>query len=439
MEAVHNRDPLGISFCVQLTDFVFKWHKMWIPLYLIYISVLLFALNDAVLGVRPSIRASKRPPQNSMAEDVVPSHGSAPLTRKCFTETTKSIKIPVWPVWGGVFAQLAEWMGATAVSESILRSVGGRVIPITLGDAELSPFLLLAHHMHSFTPFDPTRQIVNAIQPEGFPAHPHAGFSTVTITIEGGLRHRDSSGESSSYGDGDVQFMNAGAGIVHEEMWDVAPPGREMHQRIEIYQVWVNSPLDKKFLPSQTHLLSAADVVAVPVEGGEIKLISGDLQVNGREYTSEGSSYLLSRCCIATMSLPKGVSVDIEASRGDSCAMYIRTGSAVAYPSDGPALPGDLVKFSTGAGEEGERTVFEVQAGDRGLEALLLIGEPLREPALMRGPFVQASEEAFARAAQPFQLLGGDLFWDHTIKDAQWEEHIARYNLPRVIEQLSQY
>ncbi len=353
---------------------------------------------------------------------------------KGFVERTKPIKIPVWPVWGGVAAQIFEWAGTQAISQAILKSVGGRVVPITLKDADLSPFLLLAHHTHSFTPYDPTRQIVNAIQPEGFPAHPHAGFSTVTVTIEGGLRHRDSSGESSSYGDGDVQFMNAGSGIVHEEMWDVSPPGSEKHQRIEIYQLWVNSPLDKKFMPSETNLLSNEDVRVIPVgEGGEIKLISGDLQVDDVEYGCKGTDFLLSRCCIALVSLPKGAIIDIAADSGDSCALYIRQGSAVVSKNEEVTLPGEIVKLSPSEGGT------SVHVGEMGLEALLLIGEPLRgQPALMRGPFVQASEEGLAKAARPFQLIGSDLFWDFTISDAQWKEHIQRHNLPRVIEQLTQ-
>ena len=71
----------------------------------------------------------------------------------------------------------------------------------------LSPFLLLVHHQHSFMPFDPTRTITNLFLPEGFPAHPHSGFSTVTITIDGGLKHRDSEGIIMDYGDGDTQCM----------------------------------------------------------------------------------------------------------------------------------------------------------------------------------------------------------------------------------------
>lgn len=67
------------------------------------------------------------------------------------------IKLPVWPVWSGVIAQCFDWLKSPSVSESIISTIGGRVVPITLSSLDVSPFLLLAHHTHSFTPLDPVR------------------------------------------------------------------------------------------------------------------------------------------------------------------------------------------------------------------------------------------------------------------------------------------
>ena len=131
------------------------------------------------------------------------------------------IRLPVWPVYGGVFAQIFDWLGFPKLSSSVLSNIGGRVVPMQLGSDSLSPFLLLVHHTHSFTPFDPMRPVTNLLLPEGFPAHPHSGFGTLTITLKGGLRHRDSEGIQMKYGDGDAQWMSAGRGVIHEEMWDV--------------------------------------------------------------------------------------------------------------------------------------------------------------------------------------------------------------------------
>ena len=67
------------------------------------------------------------------------------------------IKLPVWPVWSGVIAQCFDWLKAPQISEAITSSLGGRVVPISLSNLDVSPFLLLAHHSHSFTPLDPVR------------------------------------------------------------------------------------------------------------------------------------------------------------------------------------------------------------------------------------------------------------------------------------------
>jgi redox-sensitive bicupin YhaK (pirin superfamily) len=127
-------------------------------------------------------------------------------------------------------------MGMRRLAASVLDGVGGRVVPTSFG-AELSPFLLLAHHTHSFTPFDPTRQIVNLVQPEGFPAHLTRGF----ILSQSRLREVVGSGTEIRLANpvgmptGDTQFMRAGSGILHEEMWDIDD---SRHTGIEIYQLW---------------------------------------------------------------------------------------------------------------------------------------------------------------------------------------------------------
>jgi hypothetical protein len=73
------------------------------------------------------------------------------------TAIHQPIKLPVWPVWSGVIAQCFDWLKAPQISESITSSIGGRVVPITLSSLDVSPFMLLAHHSHSFTPLDPVR------------------------------------------------------------------------------------------------------------------------------------------------------------------------------------------------------------------------------------------------------------------------------------------
>ena len=91
------------------------------------------------------------------------------------------LKLPVWPIWSGVIAQVADWVGLHSVVNTLVNTVGGRVIPMQLLGFETSPFLMLVHHSHSFSPFDPFRYLTRLLLPEGFPAHPHAGFDTGTV------------------------------------------------------------------------------------------------------------------------------------------------------------------------------------------------------------------------------------------------------------------
>lgn len=147
-----------------------------------------------------------------------------------------SPRLPVWPVWAGVAAQLLDWLGQPGLSSRLVEAVGGRVVPMDLVSPETSPFLLLVHHTHSFMPLDPLRLATTLLLPEGFPAHPHSGFDTVTYCMEGGLRHRDSEGLKMTYGDGDTQWMRAGRGVIHEEMWDTGSYWK--FKKIEIFQLW---------------------------------------------------------------------------------------------------------------------------------------------------------------------------------------------------------
>ena len=154
-----------------------------------------------------------------------------------------TLRLPIWPVYGGVLAQVADWLGLKGASRSILDGIGGRVIPMQLNGERAfadSRLLLLVHHKHSFTKGDPFRALTRLLMPEGFPAHGHSGLMTVTMTREGGagLAHRDSEGLSQDYGGGDVQWMKSGRGILHEEMWSPCRAQERLKEDVELYQLW---------------------------------------------------------------------------------------------------------------------------------------------------------------------------------------------------------
>ena len=122
---------------------------------------------------------------------------------------------------------------------------GGRVTPMFFED-QSSPVILCVHHNHRFNRLNPSHWITKQVLPEGFPAHPHAGFETITIVKRGGMAHRDSVGNAETYGegrDGSSQWMRAGKGIIHEEMWC---HGGYTAPNQELYQIWVDSPSSEK-------------------------------------------------------------------------------------------------------------------------------------------------------------------------------------------------
>ena len=327
-----------------------------------------------------------------------------PSSSAASAQIHRPVKLPVWPVAAGVVAQVFDWLGQPKLSEAVVANIGGRVVPITLSELNVSPFLLLAHHSHSFTPFDPFRAATRLFLPEGFPAHPHSGFDTVTITMTGGLRHRDSEGIQMSYGDGDVQWMRAGRGVIHEEMWDV-DAANERHQRIEIFQLWVNLPKSAKFDEPAVHHLRNRDLPECSLgHGVTLKVICGTIV--GGEETVSGPGTAISRSPVnilqlraaqggATAVLRRADSGSDSGSNSKSdsgeCSVtvYVRRGSLLVGADEVRA--GDVAVYRLGRAGAGAGVpeYVEVTAGPDGLDALVLTAAPIDERVLWSGPLVQ--------------------------------------------------
>ena len=368
----------------------------------------------------------------------------------------KTLKLPVWPVWAGTAAIVADVLHLPKLSEKIVDNLGGRVVPISLKyeqmpistDNELSPFLLLAHHTHSFTPFDPFRAITKFLLPEGFPAHPHAGFDTVTYCISGGLKHRDSEGFKMSYGDGDVQWMRAGKGVIHEEMWDLE--GHDLkHKGIELFQLWVNLPTASKKNAPAVHLLRKEDmqILRDQTNSLEVRVIAGEVSLSNQEndqvdsVRGAGNSIAASPIHILHVTLKRSdrvLSVSIPEDF-DSVFVYIRRGSLlvrnVESDSEEEVHSFDSVIYLPSKGRQNDvidfpvRNSFELKSGVDGFDGLILIGKPLKERVLWRGPFVQSDEESLYEAARTFEELGNQAFWEHELDDARWKQHCERLKL----------
>ena len=135
-------------------------------------------------------------------------------------------------------------------------------------DAEISPFILLDYAGPKEFPPSPT--------PHGVGEHPHRGFETVTVVYQGEVEHRDSAGNSGRIGPGDVQWMTAASGVVHEEMHsaEFTRRGGTMHG----VQLWVNLPAKDKMSPPRYQTLMAGDIPSVTLPGGRARIVAGTLQ-----------------------------------------------------------------------------------------------------------------------------------------------------------------
>lgn len=329
-------------------------------------------------------------------------------------------RLPVWPVLNGLFTTLLDLVGLRAAATWIEARVGGRVAPMMFNAAESDPFILLVHHRHRFDGWDPIRPLFRLLLPEGFPAHPHRGFETVTITLQGGLTHRDSFGVKQTYGDGDVQWLTAGRGMLHEEMWAPDADGRA-----ELYQLWVNLPRTAKFAPPKVQVLGTGPVATAPVP----RVTLGELAVDviaGEVAGAHSPATTHSAMTILRVYIPAGGTGVVPVPSTHTCLVYVREGEIVLGPSGAetpvPAL--HLASLTPGGFGVAVRAT-----GGAAAEILLLAGEPLREPVVASGTWVMNTQQELQDADRDYAAGRMGVPWDHRLTDTEWKEWLASHRL----------
>src|SRR4030067_3750447 len=216
----------------------------------------------------------------------------------------------------------------------------------------------------------------------GFPWHPHRGIETVTYMIRGVVEHGDSIGNKGSIQSGDVQWMTAGNGILHQEM-----PQR-YDGMFQGFQLWVNLPASKKMMdPRYRDIKSDQIPVAKISEGVEAKVIAGDVAgVKGPVRD------LVVRTEYLDVKMGSGKVFEQASVDGSTQLAYLYEGDAVLDPEDkNPANQGTLAIFGNGNG-------VKIRSGASGARFLLASGKPLREPVAWGGPIVMNTEEEMDRA-----------------------------------------
>jgi quercetin 2,3-dioxygenase len=238
----------------------------------------------------------------------------------------------------------------------------------------LDPFLLLDH----FGSDDPDDYIA------GFPVHPHRGMETVTYMLAGVVNHKDSLGHSGSIGAGDVQWMTAGSGIMHEEM----PQVRGGH--LNGFQLWVNLPAKLKMTPPRYQEFSASQIpVVTRPDGSKVKVIAGTFDDVRGPVTNIAAdpTYL-------DITLPRGVSLEHAIPRGHTAFVYVFEGSGSFGTTEVSGLNMAILSDGDSIG---------IKAGDGGVRFLLISGKPLGEPVARYGPFVMNTEGEIRQALVDLQ------------------------------------
>lgn len=249
----------------------------------------------------------------------------------------------------------------------------------TLG-AHISPFLLLDYAGPHY--FEPTKDR------RGVGQHPHRGFETVTIVYDGEVEHRDSAGNGGIIGPGDVQWMTAAGGILHEEYH--SPAFGKTGGPFRMVQLWVNLPAKDKMAPGGYQAIVSAEipVVELPDGAGKARVIAGELlgaKGPARTFTPINVwDVRLNRDADLTLDLPEG-----------HTAMLVVLGGHVTVNGFQEAGEAEMVLL----GREGRDVAIHAD-GDATL--LVLTGEPIDEPIVGYGPFVMNSEAEIRQAIDDF-------------------------------------
>ncbi len=270
--------------------------------------------------------------------------------------------------------------------KSVLEGAGVK-LKRSLGGEELSyldPFLLFDHFGSSHA----------EDYQAGFPMHPHRGIETVTYMLSGEVHHRDTLGNEGSIGAGDVQWMTAGGGILHEEMPQVRPEGNEG------FQLWVNLPARLKMTQPRYQDVSSNKIPEVTIEGGsKIRVVAGS--VNGVEGAVKD---IAANPTYIDVTVPAHGSFSQSVPSGHSVFAYVFEGKGAFIDGDGQdwVSSPNLVVL-----DEGNH--MNVVTEDEPVRFLLISAQPLHEPIARYGPFVMNTQEEIQQALS--DLKKGTFIW----------------------------
>jgi len=261
--------------------------------------------------------------------------------------------------------------------------------------SEFDPFLL----------FDDFRNERPEDYLAGFPWHPHRGIETITYVLAGTVEHGDSMGNSGVIAAGDVQWMTAGSGIIHQEM-----PQGDAHGRMHGFQLWANLPSSLKMTAPRYQEVKAADIPLVTDDDGtRVRVVCGSYR---------GTAGPIDRIAAKPVYLDVWVlpgakkTLPVETTRHAFAYVFAGAGKfcnasgPLAVPTEGVGWadtkpPADVENRSLVLFDRGDEVT--VQAKDEGIRFLLVSGEPLKEPVAWYGPIVMNTQEELRRAFEELE------------------------------------
>ncbi|CAN5669327.1 pirin family protein [soil metagenome] len=248
---------------------------------------------------------------------------------------------------------------------------------------EVSPFLLMDYA--GPVEFPPTTQSL------GVGEHPHRGFETVTIVYSGEVEHRDSAGGGGKIGPGDIQWMTAASGLVHEEKH-----GREFAKNgglFETIQLWVNLPAKDKMTKPRYQTIQDATVPRVELANGvgSVRVIAGSFSEQAGEASATGPAKTFSPINLWDVRLNAGRSVDLRAPKGYTSLVFVLDG-------DVKLASGETISSTELAVLDRDAEDYALLAVGRDAKILVLSGEPLNEPIAAYGPFVMNTQAEIRQA-----------------------------------------
>ncbi len=234
------------------------------------------------------------------------------------------------------------------------------------------PFLLFDHFAFNDPREGPLR---------GFPMHPHRGIETVTYILAGSVHHQDSLGNSGLIGPGDVQWMTAGGGILHEEM-----PQRDPDGNIYGFQLWVNLPATQKMSKPRYQEIHSGSIPIANLDGGMIRVVAGEISgIHGPVVEIAANPLYM----------------DVTLSPGGRFSMPVPAGlTTLAYVFEGHGSFGGQEIESVKMVTFGDGDWLEVVAGGKGVRYMLIAGAPFREPIMPYGPFVMNTRQEIQTALE---------------------------------------